>query len=262
MPKKSNLKKTVPSSSSLLQVASRKPSKKYRTEDDRRARDTKALTSALGLSSPPSPSMYSPSFGSPVPPTEPLHPHPKIQPKSAGGQLTVKNPTQSMRSSTMESLSPMGRYMMGDYDQGDSDVDNDGMEYRINPSPNPNTMSLTETNSNSGAIFDLIDTKARLKKRLSGISEMDYTSGLESKRTSRDASGYAMMHEPPPRLPSPPSIPSLEQLSLATENPDYRSPTYSLYGLYNDAARASAGTSFFTAGAGGKKSFYPSDWKS
>jgi hypothetical protein len=250
-------------------VQGRKQPKKYRSEDERRARDTKALTSALGLSSPPSPSMYSPSLNSPAP-------EPKAQPKQTGKPLPTVTPTLTVRSPTAESLSPMGRYMLGEYqdDHPESDIDNDGVEYRINPSPSPNTMSLTETNSNTGAIFDLIDTKARLKKRLSGISEGvgfsrssgSLGGGYDSNRTSRDvSSGYAMMPDAAPRLPSPPPIPSLEQLALATDNPDYRSPTYSLYGLYNEArARAaSTGTSFYTSGMGdGKKSFYPPGWKS
>jgi len=37
-------------------------------------------------------------------------------------------------------------------------------------------------------------------------------------------------------VPSPPPIPSLAQMALAHTNPedyaDYRSPTYSIYGLY------------------------------
>jgi hypothetical protein len=157
----------------------------------------------------------------------------------------------------------MGRYMLGEcQNHPESDIDNDVVQYRINPSPSPNTMSLSEAHSNSGAIFDLIDTKARLKKRLSGVSEGGHISGIESIRSSRDVSGYAMVPEPPPRLPSPPPIPSLEQLALVASNPDYRSPTYSLYGLYNEGqGRVSTGTSFFTSSAGGKKSFYPPDWK-
>jgi hypothetical protein len=42
----------------------------------------------------------------------------------------------------------------------------------------------------------------------------------------------------PPRVPSPPVLPSLAQMAMEQANPeayeDYRSPTYSLYGLYQD----------------------------
>ncbi|KAF9227696.1 hypothetical protein BS17DRAFT_799915 [Gyrodon lividus] len=51
----------------------------------------------------------------------------------------------------------------------------------------------------------------------------------------------------PPRVPSPPPIPSLAQMALQHTNPeayaDYHSPTYSIYGLY-DGDRKSRGTSF------------------
>jgi hypothetical protein len=51
----------------------------------------------------------------------------------------------------------------------------------------------------------------------------------------------------PPRVPSPPPLPSLAQMALAHANPEayanYHSPTYSIYGLY-DGDRKSRGTSF------------------
>ncbi|KAF8911000.1 hypothetical protein CPB84DRAFT_1763098 [Gymnopilus junonius] len=47
----------------------------------------------------------------------------------------------------------------------------------------------------------------------------------------------------PPRVPSPPPLPSLAQMALAQHNPEayasYRSPTYSLYGLYETSDRKS-----------------------
>jgi len=47
----------------------------------------------------------------------------------------------------------------------------------------------------------------------------------------------------PPRVPSPPPLPSLTQMGLAHSNPEayanYRSPTYSLYGLYENPDRKS-----------------------
>jgi hypothetical protein len=45
----------------------------------------------------------------------------------------------------------------------------------------------------------------------------------------------------PPRVPSPPPLPSLEQMAMAKANPEayaaYRSPTYSLYACYGEDAR-------------------------
>ncbi|KAI0345137.1 hypothetical protein BDW22DRAFT_1482367 [Trametopsis cervina] len=53
------------------------------------------------------------------------------------------------------------------------------------------------------------------------------------------------VEEKPPRVPSPPPLPSLAQMAMAHSNPqdfeDYRSPTYSIYGLY-EADRKSRNT--------------------
>jgi hypothetical protein len=53
------------------------------------------------------------------------------------------------------------------------------------------------------------------------------------------------VEDKPPRVPSPPLLPSLAQMGLAHTNPeaytDYHSPTYSIYGLYN-GDRKSRGT--------------------
>ncbi|KIJ69315.1 hypothetical protein HYDPIDRAFT_164896 [Hydnomerulius pinastri MD-312] len=55
------------------------------------------------------------------------------------------------------------------------------------------------------------------------------------------------VEDKPPRVPSPPPMPSLAQMALQHGNPeayaDYHSPTYSIYGLY-DGDRKSRGTSF------------------
>ncbi|KAJ2913443.1 hypothetical protein MD484_g6966, partial [Candolleomyces efflorescens] len=49
-------------------------------------------------------------------------------------------------------------------------------------------------------------------------------------------------HDRPPRVPSPPPLPSLAQMALAHSNPDayttYRSPTYSIYGLYGNERKS------------------------
>ena len=49
--------------------------------------------------------------------------------------------------------------------------------------------------------------------------------------------------ERPPRVPSPPMLPSLAQMGLEHSNPDafadYRSPTYSIYNLYGEGDRKS-----------------------
>lgn len=51
------------------------------------------------------------------------------------------------------------------------------------------------------------------------------------------------VEDKPPRVPSPPPIPSLAQMALQHADPDYHSPTYSIYGLY-DGDRKSRGLSY------------------
>lgn len=54
----------------------------------------------------------------------------------------------------------------------------------------------------------------------------------------------ARTHDRPPRVPSPPPLPSLAQMALAHGNAEaygtYRSPTYSLYGLYGNDRKSTA----------------------
>lgn len=61
----------------------------------------------------------------------------------------------------------------------------------------------------------------------------------------RKTSMKKRIEDKPPRVPSPPPLPSLVQMGLAHTNPeaysDYHSPTYSIYGLYN-GDRKSRGT--------------------
>ena len=61
----------------------------------------------------------------------------------------------------------------------------------------------------------------------------------------RKTSMKRKVEDKPPRVPSPPPLPSLVQMGLAHTNPeaysDYHSPTYSIYGLYN-GDRKSHGT--------------------
>lgn len=72
------------------------------------------------------------------------------------------------------------------------------------------------------------------------------TSGPSGADLARSHSVRKRADDKPPRVPSPPPLPSLAQMALAHTNPgdfdDYRSPTYSIYGLY-EADRKSRGLS-------------------
>ncbi|KAI0688627.1 hypothetical protein BC835DRAFT_1419005 [Cytidiella melzeri] len=87
-----------------------------------------------------------------------------------------------------------------------------------------------------------LDASARLGKLMLGdtqsmVSIADAGSAPQANSSSRArAVARKRVEEKPPRVPSPPPLPSLAQMALAHSNPqdfeDYRSPTYSIYGLY------------------------------
>jgi len=89
---------------------------------------------------------------------------------------------------------------------------------------------------------------------LGSLMLVDFGSGLPTTKSFGESLGDQTSHmalqradDKPPRVPSPPPLPSLTQMGLAHANPEafanYRSPTYSIYGLY-EADRKSKATSF------------------
>lgn len=144
--------------------------------DDRRERDTKALTSALGLAS-PAPVPYSPQMT--------LYPDDSIT--LAGDRRQSRG---QLLSPTVDDSARLGKFMMGDFQSMASLPST-----RAVPAAGPSNIPRMP--------------KPVLRKRV---------------------------EEKPPRVPSPPPMPSLAQMAMAHTNPqdfeDYRSPTYSIYGLY------------------------------
>ena len=69
----------------------------------------------------------------------------------------------------------------------------------------------------------------------------------EAARVAGKSNLKKRVEDKPPRVPSPPPIPSLAQMALQHGDPegyaDYHSPTYSIYGLY-DGDRKSGGVSY------------------
>lgn len=90
---------------------------------------------------------------------------------------------------------------------------------------------------------------------LGSLMLQDFGSGLASSKSLKDIgeqSGYMKLKrtdDKPPRVPSPPPLPSLSQMGLQHANPEayatYRSPTYSIYLTHADeTARKSKASSF------------------
>jgi hypothetical protein len=91
--------------------------------------------------------------------------------------------------------------------------------------------------------FEMVDTETRIRRRLSvadGLSSMVHSMsyGASSGQGVGGGIGFATIPDPPPRLPSPPPLPSLEHLAQAAgaggREDEYRSPTYSMYGVYRE----------------------------
>jgi hypothetical protein len=146
--------------------------------EDRRERDTKALTSALGLASPI--------------PTSPQTIYPDDSVTLAGDRRYSRS---QFMSPALDDSSRLGKLMLGDF-------------------------------HSTASVPDAAGAQAGSSSRARTVTR---------KR----------VEEKPPRVPSPPPLPSLAQMALAHSNPqdfeDYRSPTYSIYGLY-EADRKSRNT--------------------
>ncbi|KAF7969896.1 hypothetical protein HWV62_25629 [Athelia sp. TMB] len=169
----------------------------------RRDRDTQALASALG-------------FSSPIPPS----PQPTLYPDDSlsmvGGYTSAKR----------SSVKIMPRVP--------------APRHRLNTPP-------VDTSATLGSLM-LVDFGSGLPS-LQSVKDglgLDGDVTAKSRRTSN--SHVKRSDDKPPRVPSPPPLPSLSQMGLQHANPEayanYRSPTYSIYGLYNEADRKSKTTSF------------------
>ncbi|EKM55224.1 uncharacterized protein PHACADRAFT_28276 [Phanerochaete carnosa HHB-10118-sp] len=148
--------------------------------NDRRERDTKALTSALGLASP-----------APAPPS----PNTTLYPDDS---ITLAGDRRRRRSEVMspplDATARLGKLLLGEFQSTNSVAS-------VRPTPPANSAPA------NGA------------------------------QRTRQPVTRKRVEEKPPRVPSPPPMPSLAQMALQHSNPqyfeDYRSPTYSIYGLYD-----------------------------
>ncbi|CAL1704625.1 unnamed protein product [Somion occarium] len=147
----------------------------------RRERDTQALTSALGLNSPP------------LSPQGTLYPDDSITlagDRRRSRALSHNRMRSQVTSPTVDATARLGNLMLEDFQSSFSLVPprNAGQSSSGNAPPR---------------------TKPAIKKRA---------------------------EDKPPRVPSPPPMPSLAQMAMEHGNPgdyaDYRSPTYSIYGFY------------------------------
>jgi len=132
--------------------------------------------------------------------------------------------------------------MTGDYARGPAGAKSNNVRSYTKPVPKP------------AVARNRLDTPVDSSDTLGNLMLVDFNQGLTTSRSVKEVVGeqrsYANLKradDRPPRVPSPPPLPSLAQMGLAHANPeayaDYRSPTYSIYGLY-EAERKSKATSF------------------
>ncbi|KAG2157210.1 hypothetical protein DEU56DRAFT_968925 [Suillus clintonianus] len=182
--------------------------------ESHRGRETQALTCALGLVSP-------------VPPS----PHPTLYPDDS--MSVIGEAKKVTVTGTRSQKKPVPKAMLN-YDKATSpDSAALGSLMMVDFAASKSTASLVNIRPSEAA------REAREAQPQGGQS----SGGSSQPKTSMKKRA----EDRPPRVPSPPPLPSLAQMALAHANPEayaeYHSPTYSIYGLY-DADRKSRGTSF------------------
>jgi hypothetical protein len=172
-----------------------------RSEDhNSESRDNQGLASALG-------------FGSPAT-VYPSSPQPSLYPDDSLSVVEAKRPSKRVHKKPAPNRA--SRVFGGD-------------EHRLpaaSPTVGPTaalgSLMLMDFGGESAVHLDLTSTSSMT---------------LGPKRT------VSRSDDKPPRVPSPPPLPSLTQMGLQHANPEayaeYRSPTYSIYGLYETADRKS-----------------------
>ncbi|KAJ7109463.1 hypothetical protein C8R44DRAFT_802589 [Mycena epipterygia] len=174
--------------------------------ETRTERDTKVLASALG-------------FGSPAT-VYPSSPQPTLYPDDSLSVVEAKRPSK-----------------------------------RIHKKPAPsNRASRVFGNDEHGllAVSPTLDATAALGNLMlmdfggAGQSPVHLELTSASSTTLVPKRTVSRSDDKPPRVPSPPPLPSLTQMGLEHANPEayaaYRSPTYSIYGLYEGDRKSRVGS--------------------
>ncbi|KAF8892516.1 nucleotide-sugar transporter-domain-containing protein [Infundibulicybe gibba] len=170
--------------------------------DSRKDRDTRALTYALGLSSPPA------DYAA-------LSPQPTLYPDDSLSVIATRRQNRCSHKKAVESGCNSG-------EQKDSPA----LPLYMDPNAALGNLMLMDYSVTSKSLAaDGGRTAQESATWMSGPIESTSKKSFQSRSDDR-----------PPRVPSPPPLPSLAQMGLEHDNPEayanYRSPTYSIYGLY------------------------------
>ncbi|KDQ60985.1 hypothetical protein JAAARDRAFT_204763 [Jaapia argillacea MUCL 33604] len=176
--------------------------------DGRRARDTKALTAALGMTSPPSPDAMSiyPDDSMSVVASKPRKPSRK---STWDGQRRASRMSMAMTPG-LEASTSLGNLMLAGFGT---------------PTPSTSFGGAMET------------------PRVGVEHGGDAMFAVGNGGGYGHAKALTRSQDRPPRVPSPPPLPSLAQMALENANPEdyanYSCATYSLYGYYSEEGRKS-----------------------
>lgn len=163
---------------------------------ERRDRDTKALTSALGLASPHQPALcFSPVS---------IYPDDSLSVAHGRNGRPHSEAAPSEMPSPVGTTAALGSFMLQEY---------------------PSNATLASMTGGG-----------RMKDRPLSYAIDPFAGGPPElpviKKSGSKGANLKTVGDRPPRVPSPPTLPSLAQMALGNADPDYRSPTYSIYGLY------------------------------
>ncbi|KAI0831298.1 hypothetical protein BC628DRAFT_1353136 [Trametes gibbosa] len=178
----------------------------------RRERDTRALASAMGLAT-PDPDTHVDASALLVSPQPTLYPDDSI---TLAGDRQRAPPTPREKNGTRP----------GAHGRVQSEVMSPGME----ASARLGNLMLAEFTS----MASLPSTRTVVNAQGSVPASGSKSRVVPRKNVGGGGNGNG--NDRPPRVPSPPPLPSLAQMAMAHANTqeyaDYRSPTYSIYGLY------------------------------
>ncbi|KAI0362090.1 hypothetical protein OH77DRAFT_1584570 [Trametes cingulata] len=196
--------------------------------DARRERDTRALTSAMGLAS-PAPEMGGGGGGGGMSVNLPVSPQPTLYPDDS---ITLAGDRQRPRAEERER--DHGREKGA---RTHNRVQSEAMSPGMEASARLGNLMLAEFTSM--ASLPSTRTVANAPGTSTGAGGGAKSRGVPRKNVNNGQAGgqgQGRADDKPPRVPSPPPLPSLAQMAMAHANAqeyaDYRSPTYSIYGLY------------------------------
>ncbi|KAG6899738.1 hypothetical protein C0993_007267 [Termitomyces sp. T159_Od127] len=199
-----------------------------RKSEARRDRNTQALTRALGLS--PLPSGYAPPS-----------PQPTLYPEDSLSVVDAKRPRKPEMSSHK-------RQITGKAKEDDHRPSLPVISTAMDASAALGSLMLMDFAGNTTRLDDLSNKRLSVtslnKVPSGGMGAKSSQSSLLVK-TSSSKRNSLKSTDKPPSIPLPELLPSLEQMGLEHANPqayaDYRSPTYSIYGLYGGDRKSGAG---------------------